>query len=356
MKNSIRSILSNSVRSRWSSTMAQAPAISPFSQAVVNTMRKLYPESLADKTFDNTGLLLESPYTPNHNLKNTVLLTTDLTKAVADEAIARRDSIIITYHPIIFRGLKSLTLQDTQQTSLLRLAQEGISVYSPHTAVDAVPGGMADWLCDIVSGKFANTAPTAIERTGGGSYSAVIYPQPTPNQQTSTSVDAHTRVPIRPSPEPVPTGFEGAGAGRLLTFSTPQPLSTLLDRIGAATGCPGSISLAIPQGRNVSSIQIRTVGVCPGSGSSILMNPPSGVLPDLLFTGELSHHEALAAVERGSAVVTVFHSNSERGYLWDVMRRKLEDGIVTQLGIQEQGEVVAVSKVDRDPFGVVVRK
>src|SRR5438034_8639816 len=55
--------------------------------------------------------------------------------------------------PIIFRGLKSLTLSEPQHESLLRLAQEGISVYSPHTAVDATPGGMADWLCDIVTGS-----------------------------------------------------------------------------------------------------------------------------------------------------------------------------------------------------------
>lgn len=84
-----------------------------------------------------------------------------------------------------------------------------------------------------------------------------------------------------------------------------------------------------------------------------------GQLPDLLFTGELSHHEALAAVERGSSVVTLFHSNSERGYLWDVMRQKLEDGIVQELGITTKSEgegLVAVSKADRDPFGVVVRK
>lgn len=45
-------------------------------------------------------VLLESPYNPNHKLKNTVLLTTDLTKAVADEAIARRDSIIVTYREL----------------------------------------------------------------------------------------------------------------------------------------------------------------------------------------------------------------------------------------------------------------
>jgi putative NIF3 family GTP cyclohydrolase 1 type 2 len=61
---------------------------------------------------------------------NTVLLTIDLTKAVADEAIALKSSIVIAYHPVIFRGLKSITLANTQQQTLLRLASHGISVYS----------------------------------------------------------------------------------------------------------------------------------------------------------------------------------------------------------------------------------
>lgn len=108
--------------------------------------------------------------------RNSVLLTVDLTKAVADEAIARRDSVVIAYRefclvvvvlcmergtdglvdPIIFRGLKSLTLGDTQQQSLLRLAMEGISVYCPHTAVDAVPGGLGDWLANIVTNSVSD--------------------------------------------------------------------------------------------------------------------------------------------------------------------------------------------------------
>jgi putative NIF3 family GTP cyclohydrolase 1 type 2 len=58
----------------------------------------------------------------------------------------------LTLDPIIFRGLKSLSLDNSQQNSLLRLAQEGISVYSPHTAVDAAPDGLNDWLADIVTG------------------------------------------------------------------------------------------------------------------------------------------------------------------------------------------------------------
>lgn len=230
-------------------------------------------------------------------------------------------------------------------------------MYSPHTAVDAVPGGMADWLCDIVSGKFINRSfSDTTKKSGKDTYSEVIYPQPAANT-TTPSVDAHTREPVHPSPDPVPTGFEGAGAGRTLIFATPQPLATIIERIGAATGSPGSISVAIPQGQTISSINIRTVGVCPGSGGGVLMKGGSP-LPDLLFTGELSHHEALAAIERGSSVVTLFHSNSERGYLWDVMRRKLEDGIAQELGVTTKSEgegLVAVSKADRDPFGVVVR-
>lgn len=59
----------------------------------------------------------------------------------------------LTLDPIIFRPLKAVTLANSQQSSLLRLAQEGISVYSPHTAVDAAPGGLNDWLADIVTNR-----------------------------------------------------------------------------------------------------------------------------------------------------------------------------------------------------------
>lgn len=114
-------------------------------------------------------MLLEAPARPH--LKNSVLLTVDLTQAVVDEAIERKDSVIVTYRkysvfqiqiqtfqsadlitdPIVFRPLKGLTLANTQQASLLRCAQEGISIYSPHTAVDASPRGTNEWLADVVT-------------------------------------------------------------------------------------------------------------------------------------------------------------------------------------------------------------
>lgn len=57
---------------------------------------------------------------------------------------ARAHQLYLT--SIIFRGLKALTMSDPQQRSILRLIAEGVSIYCVHTAMDAVPGGLNDFL------------------------------------------------------------------------------------------------------------------------------------------------------------------------------------------------------------------
>lgn len=69
-----------------------------------------------------------------------------MTTAVAEEALNSPTSFIVSYHPTIFKPLSSLTLANPLQSSLLRCAAAGISVYSPHTALDSVHGGINDWL------------------------------------------------------------------------------------------------------------------------------------------------------------------------------------------------------------------
>jgi putative NIF3 family GTP cyclohydrolase 1 type 2 len=160
-----------------------------------------------------------------------------------------------------------------------------------------------------------------------------------------------------------PTGFEEAGMGRLITFSQPQPLTHLIERIARG--------VAIPQNRQVEDIKISTVGICAGSGGSVLRSCPSA---DLLFTGELSHHEALAATELGKSVVTLFHSNTERGFLHSVLREQLTKtlkqewkrvrGEETAKGkdlssewedaLKDEEVWVEVSERDRDPYGIVI--
>jgi dinuclear metal center YbgI/SA1388 family protein len=411
--------------------------VSPFTTAVVSSMRRLYPEALADKTFDNTGLLLEAPFISSRpRNRNSVLLTVDLTRAVAEEAIENNHSVVVAYHPIIFRPLKSITAGDTQQLSMTRLLAHGISVYCPHTAVDTVPGGMADWLCDIVTGKLEDPEPRAYSAespasetdvttstssseapskpstrpttppskadkdSGAMSDDPFITPKakmrlarpdhahrkyskpglPVPTDTFHAAVISHSRSVITPSPR---AGIDQAnqytssdlynssntGAGRLIEFATPQPLTLLITRIAHAIGLPKGFAVAIPQGQDLGTIKISSVATCPGSGGGVIR----GTTADLIFTGELSHHEALAVIERGGCVISLFHSNSERGYLWNVMHDRLEKEVVEEwqkmrneesgksgLGEQiremlgDETVEVVMSERDRDPYGIVV--
>ncbi len=71
------------------------------------------------------------------------LLCIDLTHTVIDEALAKQCELIVAYHPPIFAPLQRLTDEGPwSQTRVVRCVREGLAVYSPHTALDAVRGGM----------------------------------------------------------------------------------------------------------------------------------------------------------------------------------------------------------------------
>ncbi|KAF7999668.1 hypothetical protein HF325_005517 [Metschnikowia pulcherrima] len=111
----------------------------------VTLVQNLYPPHLADKPWDNTGLVVDS-FTENGDAGGyKILLTVDLTENVADEAVATNSNVVIAYHPFILGGLKSITPQDSQQKTLIKLIQCNTSVYSPHTAVDSAKGGVNDF-------------------------------------------------------------------------------------------------------------------------------------------------------------------------------------------------------------------
>jgi putative NIF3 family GTP cyclohydrolase 1 type 2 len=71
------------------------------------------------------------------------MLTIDLTARVLDECLQsnRHVSVIVAYHPLIFKPLTRLLLSDPKQSVILRAIQHGISVYCPHTSLDACCNG-----------------------------------------------------------------------------------------------------------------------------------------------------------------------------------------------------------------------
>ncbi|KAK3384968.1 GTP cyclohydrolase 1 type 2/Nif3 [Podospora didyma] len=293
----------------------QSPA---FTQQVIQAMRSLYPEELADRSWDNVGLLqgnidYKAGSSPAARLASpTVLLTNDLTVRVADEAIRKRASVIVSYHPFIFRGLKQITLDDPQQRIVLQLAQHNIAVYSPHTAVDAAPGGMNDWLADMLDSHGVTTKRSVVQPISG----------------------------------PLPQGFGGAGFGRLVEFGHPVNLGRIVEAYAAGLGGLRHVMVARPKNSahqdepNV----IKSVAICAGSGYDVLKDCAA----DLIVTGEITHHSALRLTMLGRCVLTVFHSNSERRFL----KTRLQPQLLAILRKEDAEAQVLVSEEDEDPFEI----
>jgi putative NIF3 family GTP cyclohydrolase 1 type 2 len=76
--------------------------------------------------------------------------------------------VIVAYHPTLFSETKKFTMGKPLHATLLRCAAAGISVYSPHTAIDSVWGGINDWLTQgLGEGDVSLLGPPDAENLGG---------------------------------------------------------------------------------------------------------------------------------------------------------------------------------------------
>ena len=104
---------------------------------IVSALERFAPLPLQDG-FDNAGLqigLTEAEATG-------ALLCLDVTEAVLDEAIALGYNLIISHHPLIFKGYKSITGKDYVERCILKAIKNDIVIYSAHTNLDNAQGGV----------------------------------------------------------------------------------------------------------------------------------------------------------------------------------------------------------------------
>ena len=245
------------------------------------------PLSLAEG-WDNVGLLI-NPLKPKSIHK--VLLTIDLTEAVADEAIAGEIDLIMTYHPILFRPTHRLDASNAYDRTVMKLIQKNIAVYSPHTALDSVIGGVNDWLADGI---------------GEGEVS-VLHP----------------------------VENSDAGQGRLVELKKSISLKILTARIKKYLGLK-NVRIASA----AEDTLIKTVALCAGAGTDAFKD----VTADCYLTGEMSHHNILAATLSSSHVILCEHTNTERGYLptfGKILSKALGSGVD-----------LVVSAMDADPIRI----
>ncbi len=104
---------------------------------IVNALETFAPLPLQDG-FDNAGLqigLTDAEATG-------ALLCLDVTEAVVDEAIARGFNLIVSHHPLIFKGYKSITGRDYVERCIMKAIRNDIVVFSMHTNLDNAPQGV----------------------------------------------------------------------------------------------------------------------------------------------------------------------------------------------------------------------
>ena len=104
---------------------------------IVSALERFAPLPLQDG-FDNAGLqigLTEAEATG-------ALLCLDVTEAVVDEAIALGYNLIVSHHPLIFKGFKSITGKDYVERCIMKAIQNNITIYSAHTNLDNAQGGV----------------------------------------------------------------------------------------------------------------------------------------------------------------------------------------------------------------------
>ncbi|XP_067883525.1 NIF3-like protein 1 [Heterodontus francisci] len=342
--------------------------------SVVAALERLAPPALA-ASWDNVGLLVEP--SPPHTV-HTMLLTNDLTEGVMEEALRLQAQLVLAYHPPLFHPFRRVTMATWKERLLVRALENRVAIYSPHTAFDASPHGVNDWLakglgdCSTVplTNSTADTFPTPgshrLEATIPASYDAASVVARLRALEGATvalvTLSSGSRLSLNCSRkalveavrvlnrvEEIRASLEvtelqkpplpDTGMGRLCALREKTSTAAVIRRIKEHLKL-AHVRVALGTGRSLDS-EVATAAVCAGSGASVLR----GVAADLFLTGEMSHHEVLDAVAVGTTVVLCEHSNSERGFLVelrDVLSQSLEGRVS-----------VLVSAADREPLRVM---
>lgn len=357
---------------------------------LVNAMEQIAPTRFAE-TWDNVGLLAGDP---NREIRR-IFLTIDYTQEVAAEGRQWGCQAVVAYHPPIFQPLKRLSAGGVVFDAIER----GVAIYSPHTALDVADGGTNDLLADVLglegrlplrpmeakaghcklvtfvpreqvgpvseamfsagAGRIGNYTHCSFQSDGVGTFWGQEGANPTVGSagqlERVDEVRLEAVVPVdgirpviealrrsHPYEEPAFDLVQLAavpadrGQGRIGTIK-PMTRRQIIERIKHELGLSQVLVAGPVEGT------ITRAAACAGSCGDLLQDALRQKA-ELYLTGEMRHHDALAAAQAGMTVICTLHSNSERAVLRRVQRR-----------LQEMlaGVEVECAQSDRDPFSAV---
>lgn len=115
---------------------------------IINYLEEIAPLDYAED-FDNVGLLVGN----KNNQVTGILVTLDTLEPVVDEAIEKNCNLIVSFHPIIFKGLKKINGNSYVERVVIKAIQNNINIFAIHTALDNALLGVNSIICDTLGLK-----------------------------------------------------------------------------------------------------------------------------------------------------------------------------------------------------------
>lgn len=105
---------------------------------ITNAIEEFAPLSLQEK-WDNSGLVIGS----SEDTVTGVMVGFDCTEELIEEALQKGCNMVVTHHPLIFKGVTSINAKDPVGAAIIAAVKGGVAVYAAHTSADKVIQGVS---------------------------------------------------------------------------------------------------------------------------------------------------------------------------------------------------------------------
>lgn len=260
---------------------------------LISEIELIAPRDL-EEDWDNCGMQINMG---NQEVEK-VLIALEITKAVIAEATMKEIDFIITHHPLLFYKLDVVDNNTITGNYLIDLIKADISVYSAHTTFDSAFGGNNEYLADMLG-------LTRIRRIKN----------------------------IHPGMKGDAKEFE---FGRMGNFSEPMSMEAACRLVEKALDIKGELKTVGDPNKIIS-----VVGVCTGAGGDVIRAAIKNGC-DLFITGDVKHHEAHIAKEKGICLIDAGHYATEKIFAVN-FADKLRKNVGSKIQIFE-------SEINTNPF------
>lgn len=241
------------------------------------------------ESWDNSGLQIGCSDKDIHK----VMVCLDLTEAVLDEAEAIGADLVISHHPLIFKGLKSISGSTYQERCVRKAILSDIAVYSAHTSLDNILGGVNHKIASLLglsSLRWLDSGESAEgcdEKCVGAT------------EEKCGRADAVARA---------------SGSGLIGELKEPVAASEFLSAVKTIFSVK-----ALKHSPLSSTTTIRSIALCGGAGAFLL---PQAVAKgaDCFISGEFHYHDYF---DPGTLLIELGHYESEQ-FTQDLLKESLE--------------------------------